>query len=125
MRPTGALLLACHKPVGEAYAARRAATSETQTRWQCNWECLGWLQHARDEVQIKIERESNIDALHGFLRIARAGGRSERRGAVQARKIGGRQFHLQSAKVLLEVTPPFRARDGDNIFAAGQEPGQR
>jgi len=31
MRPTGALLPACHKPVGEAYAARRAATSGTES----------------------------------------------------------------------------------------------
>ena len=62
----------------------------------------------------------NIDALHGFLRIARARGGSTRRGTVQAREIVRAQFHLHSAHVLLEVVPAFCARDGHNVIATSQ-----
>src|ERR1700731_1208066 len=68
---------------------------------------------------------SNIDALHGFLRIARARGGSARRSTVQAGEIVRAQFHLHSADVLLEIVPAFRARDGHNIIATSQKPRQR
>jgi hypothetical protein len=38
-------------------------------------------------TSLEARKPSNIDALHGFLRIARARGGSARRGTVQAREI--------------------------------------
>src|SRR5580704_11110820 len=76
-------------------------------------------------TNLEARKRSNIDALHGFLRIARARGGSARRSTIQAREIVHAQFHLYSADVLLEIVPAFCARDGHDIIATSQKPRQR
>lgn len=125
MRPTGLFFSPHTSRQAEAYAQRLAATS-SRAGLPIADILVGYEDAKGVKDEIKREgRESNVDALHGFLWIARAGGRPGRRGTIQARKIGRGQFHLQGTNVLFEIAPPFRPGDGHDVFATSQKPRQR
>src|SRR5881398_2239538 len=59
------------------------------------------------------------------LGIAEPGGGAERHGGVDRRQVLGRERDGERAHVLLEVRPPLRSRDGDDVLALGEHPGER
>src|SRR6188472_1344494 len=62
-------------------------------------------------------------AHHGRLVAIAGGGRSGRRHRVERRQIVRRQLDVERGEVLLEVGDALRARDGDDVLALRQRPG--
>src|SRR6266849_678406 len=65
-----------------------------------------------------------LDGLHLRFGIARAGRRPGRHGLVDPLAVARVELGRERARVLLEVLPPLRAGDGDDVVPLSQEPGE-
>src|SRR5688572_26261610 len=65
---------------------------------------------------------SAVDRLHPRLRVARAGRGARREDRVQPFEIAFRELHAQGGQIFLKILHAFRAGDGDDVVAAGEDP---
>src|SRR2546428_5255233 len=68
-------------------------------------------------------RRSAVD--RGHVRVALAGGRALREGALEPLELVLREVDLQGGDVLLEVGPAGRPPDRGDVLAARQDPPER
>src|SRR5207249_1524568 len=63
------------------------------------------------------------DARH--VGVAVAGGGTARKRLVEPRQLLVRELDVRGGGILLEIAPPLRARNGDDVLAARQHPRER
>src|SRR6266849_9186133 len=68
---------------------------------------------------------SEVDAPHGLGGVARAGGGARRRHFVNARQVLRREHDFHRTEILVQISASLGADEGNNLFAARQQPGKR
>src|SRR5581483_8876250 len=71
------------------------------------------------------ERSWGLPVDRGHVRVALARGRAFRERGLEPRQLLRRQLDVDGARVVLEVAPPLRPRDRDDVVAAGEHPRER
>src|SRR6266852_1265187 len=78
----------------------------------------------RDKPSAKVAA-SEVDAAHGLGGVARAGGGARRRYFVNARQVLRREQDFHRPEILVQISASLGADEGNNLFAARQQPGKR
>src|SRR5712692_5547287 len=81
--------------------------------------------HGRRDKPASTVAASEVDAAHGLGGVARAGGGARRRHFVNARQVLRREHDFNRPEILVQISASLGADEGNNLFAARQQPGKR
>src|SRR6266852_5780377 len=81
--------------------------------------------HGRRAKPASTVAASEVDAAHGLGGVARAGGGARRRHFVNARQVLRREHDFRRPEILVQISASLGADEGNNLFAARQQPGKR
>src|SRR2546423_892987 len=70
-------------------------------------------------------RRFDHHSFHCAFGVASTGRRAWRKEAIDGLKLFLTQFDINGFNILLQILDPFRARNGNDAFALGENPGQR